>query len=54
MTVHDAEPANAADSVEVSEEVELPENLPPKAWVTLLLFAGFVVVTGTCMSGLFF
>ncbi|MGO1539236.1 MAG: hypothetical protein ACTHZ9_08135 [Leucobacter sp.] len=29
---------------------ESPENLPPKAWVTLVMFAGFVVLFGTCAN----
>ncbi|SJM52984.1 hypothetical protein [Gulosibacter sp. 10] len=29
---------------------EAPENLPPRAWVTLGIFALFVIGAGTCMT----
>lgn len=30
--------------------VDAPDSVPPKAWVTLLLFAGFVVAAASCTS----
>lgn len=32
---------------------ESPENLPKKAWATLVLFAAFVIGTSGCMISLF-
>lgn len=32
---------------------DAPENLPGKAWVTLVLFAAFVIGTSGCMIGIF-
>lgn len=31
-----------------------PERVPPKAWVTLILFAAFVTLFGTCASTFMF
>lgn len=48
-------PNNAIDDREVSDVMdESPENLPKKAWATLVLFAAFVVGTCGCMISLFF
>lgn len=33
---------------------EAPQDLPPKAWVTLVLFAAFVIAFGTCASTFMF
>ncbi|MGO2111903.1 MAG: hypothetical protein ACTH31_09835 [Pseudoclavibacter sp.] len=51
----DAEADEAARrAAEVARELEeAPENLPPKAWITLGIFALFVVGTGGCMVNLF-
>lgn len=32
-----------------AEAEQQPEHLPPKAWVTLVGFAVFVVLTSSCM-----
>ncbi|GGA54931.1 hypothetical protein GCM10011490_00940 [Pseudoclavibacter endophyticus] len=41
-------------AAEVARELEeAPENLPPKAWITLGIFALFVVGAGGCMVNLF-
>lgn len=34
----------------LADTEESPEHLPPKAWVTLIMFAGFVIAFGTCAS----
>ncbi len=31
-----------------------PERVPPKAWVTLIAFAAFVTLFGTCASTFMF
>ncbi|WP_460946377.1 hypothetical protein [Okibacterium endophyticum] len=33
---------------------ESPQNLPPMAWVTLIGFAAFVVLFGTCANTFMF
>lgn len=38
------------ESRQVGEAEESPEQVPPKAWVTMLLFAGFVIAFGSCAS----
>lgn len=43
---------NTAD-VEAALE-ELPENVPANAWVTMGLFAAFVIAFGTCASTFMF
>ena len=48
---HD-EPAATESVVEAEDRRESPENPQPRAWVSLLLFAGFVVVMAGC-SGIF-
>jgi len=50
MTAPDANP-DEARTAEMGAE-ESPENLPPKAWVTIGLFAVFVVGFSSC-AGLF-
>ncbi|WP_192497088.1 hypothetical protein [Gulosibacter chungangensis] len=40
-------------SIDDSELDESPENLPKRAWLTLVLFAAFVVGTSGCMINLF-
>ncbi|WP_162903881.1 hypothetical protein [Leucobacter sp. wl10] len=34
----------------MSDAEESPQSLPPKAWVTLVLFAAFVLAFGSCAS----
>lgn len=36
--------------VDTAPDDESPEKLPATAWVTLVLFAGFVVLFGTCAA----
>ncbi len=45
MTIHEQ-----SDSQTETSEFEdgSPENVPPKAWVSLVGFAAFVVLFGTC------
>jgi len=45
-------PASDAE-IDLSED-DLPEDVPPKAWVTLVMFAAFVVAFGTCASAYLF
>ena len=45
MTIH--ERSNAQTETSEPEDIS-PENVPPKAWVTLVGFAAFVVFFGTC------
>lgn len=33
---------------------DAPQDVPPKAWVTLVLFAAFVIAFGTCASTFMF
>lgn len=44
---------DADDRVGVDAD-ESPEKLPPKAWVTLVGFALFVIAFGTCASTFMF
>lgn len=39
----------SADQADPSD-AESPQNLPPKAWITLVMFAAFVVLFGTCAN----
>ncbi|WP_146120011.1 hypothetical protein [Leucobacter massiliensis] len=61
MSEQEAAGAARADEVLRSEAApgaegadEGPESVPPKAWVTLVLFAAFVVAFGTCASTFMF
>lgn len=44
----EAETTAAATTAPATETGQSPETLPPKAWVSLVLFAGFVVAFSSC------
>ncbi len=45
--------ADLVDDVEEVEEEEAePENLTKRAWITVIMFAAFVVMTSGCMINL--
>jgi len=52
MTAEDGDAVVSADAAVGAEAEESPETLPPRAWVSLLLFAVFVVGFSSC-AGLF-
>lgn len=41
-------------STEETPSEEAPEKVPPKAWVTLTIFAGFVILFFTCATTFMF
>lgn len=45
---------NRATDEELSPADEAPESVPPKAWLTLVAFAGFVVLFLTCANQFLF
>lgn len=47
-------PAEREDERVASDVDESPQDVPPKAWVTLVLFAAFVIAFGTCASTFMF
>jgi hypothetical protein len=47
-------PTDREDERIANGSEESPQDLPPKAWVTLVLFAAFVVAFGTCASTFIF
>ncbi|KIP52805.1 hypothetical protein [Leucobacter komagatae] len=50
-------PAGEADSdaaVDATVGDDNPENVPAKAWVTMGIFAVFVIAFGTCASNFMF
>ena len=48
------QPEEQTSQARHSEQDETPDKVPPKAWVTLGLFAGFVILFFTCATTFMF